>query len=304
MIETIRHRVLESLEERFSARILELKHMTFGHSGNPVFKASFDASTLPNVIIKCSHDATRLTGLERNLETLAKLGLPVPRILGTDFSGTAGFVLVILQYIPGTDLRDELPTMTQLQMTRLAEQIVGFQRLVSTLESGQGFGWVPLGRKGTHGNWFEIIERDFEAAVQPLADQMPPSLLAGLRKRLRELEPRIRTVQPTCFLDDLTTKNVIVQNGVLQGLVDFDVVCYGDPLYWLALTRAAVMVDIGAAGAHYVNELERFWGVGDEARSLLEFYTAIHIMSFAVHGQNAELFERCWRWLHDMHAMS
>jgi len=39
-------------------------------------------------------------------------------------------------------------------------------------------------------------------------------------------------VPAICFLDDLTTKNVIVQDGVLQGVVDFDHVCYGDPLFW------------------------------------------------------------------------
>jgi aminoglycoside phosphotransferase (APT) family kinase protein len=50
------------------------------------------------------------------------------------------------------------------------------------------------------------------------------------------LETYFSSVQPTYFLDDLTSKNVIVQDGELRGLVDFDVVCYDDPLYWLALT--------------------------------------------------------------------
>jgi aminoglycoside phosphotransferase (APT) family kinase protein len=297
MIEPIQDRVLESLEKRFFARVLELQHMTFGHSGNPVFKARLDAATPFDVIIKCSQDAARLAGLERNLETLAKLGLPVPSILGTDFSDTAGFVFVILEYIPGTDLRDELPTMTPLQMTTLAQQIVRFERCVNDLEPGQGFGWVPLGNAGTYRNWFEIVERDFQSALKPLVQQMPPSLLTGLHEQCRSLEPQLRNVQSTCFLDDLTTKNVIVQNGVLRGLVDLDVVCYGDPLYWLALTRAAVLSDIGSDGAHYVHELERFWGVDTEQRVRLKFYAAIHLMGFAAREPNKVRPERGWDWL-------
>jgi hypothetical protein len=47
---------------------------------------------------------------------------------------------MLLEKIPGRDLRYELPTMSAAQMTHLAEQIVGFQRVVATLPPGNGFG--------------------------------------------------------------------------------------------------------------------------------------------------------------------
>jgi hypothetical protein len=48
-------------------------------------------------------------------------------------------------------------------------------------------------------------------------------------------------VPPVPFLDDLTTKNVIVDGGRLAGVVDVDVVCFGDPLYTPALTKVSLV---------------------------------------------------------------
>ena len=43
--------------------------------------------------------------------------------------------------------------------------------------------------------------------------------------------------------------------GELQGMVDFDVVCYGDPLYMVGLTATAIVIDVGTRELFYVEEL-------------------------------------------------
>lgn len=77
---------------------------------------------------------------------------------------------------------------------------------------------------------------------------------------------------PTCFLDDITGKNVIIDNGELKGLIDLDHVCYGDPLYWLALTLVGLVCDIGAAGDFYSAELIRLWSPTPLERRVLAYY--------------------------------
>src|SRR6202008_257200 len=47
-------------------------------------------------------------------------------------------------------------------------------------------------------------------------------------------------VRATPFLHDITTKNVIVHEGRLSGIVDVDDVCFGDPLLLIALIRMAL----------------------------------------------------------------
>jgi hypothetical protein len=89
-----------------------------------------------------------------------------------------------------------------------------------------------------------------------------------------------------------SVKNVIVQQGELRGLVDFDVVCYGDPLYWLALTRAAVFADVGNPGVPYLEALERLCNMDESEQEALRVYTAIHVMDFARFETHPEKLER------------
>lgn len=47
------------------------------------------------------------------------------------------------------------------------------------------------------------------------------------------------------------------QNGELQGQVDFDCGCCGDPLSWLALTAVGIVSDLGTRELFEVEELKR-----------------------------------------------
>jgi aminoglycoside phosphotransferase (APT) family kinase protein len=140
---------------------------------------------------------------------------------------------------------------------------------------------VSVGDRSARLVLFQVVERDLETGIRRLETLDETKLITRFIDLGQSLGPHFSSVQPTCFLDDLTTKNVIVQYGQLRGLVDFDVVCYGDALYWLALTRAAVIVDVGASGQSYLDMLERLWGVDDFGQRILQFYTAIHTMNFA-----------------------
>jgi aminoglycoside phosphotransferase len=72
----------------------------------------------------------------------------------------------------------------------------------------------------------------------------------------------------------------MVYEGHLQGIVDFDVVCYGDPMYWLALAQVAVVSDIGEPGQFYIDELIRRWNPSDFERANLALYCVLHAVEF------------------------
>ncbi len=222
-------------------------------------------SVLPrgSVMVRMNADASVFVGTHRNLATLAALGLPVPAILASDFSQTRfPFAYLLLDKIPGRDLGYELAGMKPAQITRLAEQIVGFQRRVMALPLGTGYGYVGIGETGPYASWWELVCSEDEAV------------------QASRFETYLRQVRPMCFLDDITVKNVIVQDGELQGLIDFDCVCYGDPLYWLALTAVGVACDAGPAGLFYVEELKRLWTLTQEQEKVLAFYCAVMAQNF------------------------
>ncbi len=249
-------------------------HQAFGHN-SVTYEAVINEAMLPErgVIVRMNADASVFAATERNIVVLADLGLPVPVVLASDLSKTRyPFAYLLLEKIPGHDLRYELADMTAVQMTRLAEQITGFQRRVMTLPLGTGYGYVGIGETGPYASWRELV----------CAEQVQAS----------RFETYFRQVPPVCFLDDITVKNVIVQNGELQGLVDFDCVCYGDPLYWLALTAVGVVSDVGAAGQFYVEELKRLWRLTSEQEQVLAFYCAFMAQGFVRRAAAQET----WEW--------
>jgi aminoglycoside phosphotransferase (APT) family kinase protein len=246
-----------------------LIYQAFGHNS-----VTYEA-VLPgrSVMVRMNENASAFAMTERNIATLAGLGLPVPVVLASDLSKIRyPFAYLLLDKIPGRDLRYELAGMTPAQMTRLAEQIVSFQRRVLTLPAGTGYGYVGIGEMGPHSSWWEIV-LSVEAA------------------QASRFEVYLRQVRPVCFLDDITVKNVIVQNGELQGLIDFDCVCYGDPLYWLALTTVGVVSDVGVAGQFYVQELKRLWKLTCEQEQVMAFYCTVLAQDFIRRHSSHETLE-------------
>jgi aminoglycoside phosphotransferase (APT) family kinase protein len=294
----VSHWVKPIIKQHFGTKLLTATRMPFGHSSSEVYDV-----VLPQrqVIVKLNREATALEGIQKNLTILAELGLPVSKVLYADMSRTEFPVAyVVLGRIPGRDLRYELDAMTKAQMTTLAEQLVTFQRQVMSLPRGRGFGWAPLGETAPFASWADIVQRDLKRGKEVLEREGQDNLYKSVEIISEQLSDYFVNVQPICFLDDITTKNVIVQNGQLSGLVDFDVVCYGDPLFWLALTQTAVAADVGASGQFYVDELLRFWNPNATEKQVIEFYTLLHTMdfvAFAVRTNDLALRERLLEWM-------
>src|SRR5262249_27831106 len=90
--------------------------------------------------------------------------------------------------------------------------------------------------------------------------------------------PYLEQVAPTPFLHDITTKNVIVHDGRLSGIVDVDDLCFGDPLWLIALIRMALF-----AHAHdpvYLDEWLDVVRLDREQAAALDFYTLVHCVGF------------------------
>lgn len=257
------------VEQALGIQPISAVHQPFGH-----YNVTYEVM-LPerSVMVRMNRNASAFATTEANILRLTALGLPLPKLLAVDLSlRQVPFSYMILDKIPGRDLRYELGAMRPEQMTRLAERIVEFQRQVGQLPPGKGYGYVGIGESGPYRSWWDLLaaESSLEETKVP---GIPPLRLRAQKQRQR-FEAYLRSVPPTCFLDDITVKNVIVQDSKLQGLIDFDCVCYGDPLYWLALTAVGVVSDVGTHGLFYVEELQRLWSLSTAEKPILALYSA------------------------------
>ena len=258
-----------------------LIHQSFGH-GSITFEL-LDA-TQP-VIIKTSDRIGEFHHTEYHLTQLRAKDIPVPEIV--EHRHTEELDILILHKLPGRDLLYELPSMSNQQLGRLAEQIVEIQRKVASFPQGNGFGWTPMLVPGRFKTWIELLERDIRAlsAAPGGSDELGQgaqraAYRAKLRTAIESQRAYLEAVQPTCFLDDLTTKNVIMLNGELQGIVDLDSVCYGDFLYWLALTETVIVLDFGGDRLHYVDCLRKALQLTPNQSRAADLYCAIHGTAF------------------------
>jgi aminoglycoside phosphotransferase (APT) family kinase protein len=268
MIET-RTEQVRQLAEELLGPVETIVHQQYGHSG-----LTFDVRAGSEYILKTRTEKGSFDHTEHHIGVLSALGAPVPAVLKR---GEAyGFEYVVLAKIPGQDLGYELAGMTKAEMSALAAEIVGIERKVATLPKGRGFGWTPLEVPGPFASWTAVVERDSRTC--------PPTI----RNEVLRCTGVFEAVEPVCFLDDLTVKNVIVQDGKLQGIVDLDFFCFGDPLYWLSLTEVTAMLDVGPAASFYGEELRRLWGMDEVSSAMCDLYNAIQSWFFLGKGSGHE----------------
>jgi aminoglycoside phosphotransferase (APT) family kinase protein len=85
-------------------------------------------------------------------------------------------------------------------------------------------------------------------------------------------------VGPTPFLDDITTKNVIVHQGRLSGIVDVDQICFGDSLLTIGLTRMALMAD--SFDLDYIEHWMDLLKLDSQQRRIVNAYTLLFCVVF------------------------
>jgi hypothetical protein len=103
-------------------------------------------------------------------------------------------------------------------------------------------------------------------------------LVDRLVAALPRFDAELAAVVPEAFLDDATTKNVLVHEGRLSAIVDLDWLAFGDPLYAVALTRMSLL----AAGLNpdYARFLAEEAGIGPVSTPLLDLYTLCFCVDF------------------------
>jgi aminoglycoside phosphotransferase (APT) family kinase protein len=274
---------------------VSLERQTLSQSGNVVFRVDLPGGR--TVVLRMSPSRGAFAYTAHNLDVLRDLGVPVQSVLasggavsGGKSDGESGGSYVVMNWLPGRDLAFELPSMQPAQAVALAHSVATCQQRVAAMPRGQGFGWAPIGRPALGKSWSDMFGRPVDEPIDE-----PPTPLNLLRSRLRglrrDLEPYFQAVQPTCFLDDVTTKNVIVDGGQLTGLIDLDFACYGDPLLAVGNTLAQLAMQDNEAARAYGATLVDRWKPQGEARRAMHFYSALWLTTAIVaadtHGDTA-----------------
>ena len=126
----------------------------------------------------------------------------------------------------------------------LAFSLAAIQDKVITLRAGSGYGYArSLEGPFKDKTWSDVIARSLARSRRWIEDagHFDPVIVDAVSNAARGFTNYFESIAPTPFLHDITTKNVIVADGKLSGIVDVDDLCFGDPLYLLGLINMALL---------------------------------------------------------------
>ena len=213
---------------------------------------------------------------------LVELGVLLPEIIYAELDESVhGFPVLILERLPGVDLGDCYLQLSDEEKRGIALQVVDLQRRVASLPMGPGFGYARRrDDPALKSTWIEVLEAGLERSRRWIhsAGVMNAEPVDRVARATTSFRNYFARVQPTCFLHDTTTKNVIIDSGQLRGIVDVDSVCFGDPLWVLSLTNMA-MLSRGYDRV-YIDAWSGALDLSSEERSVLALYTAMHCVAF------------------------
>ncbi len=223
-------------------------------------------------------------------ERLRAAGVPLPALLRADLDPPGGYPMMLLERLPGRDLDAAYDAMTSGQRQALAEEIAAIQRRVAaTLPPARGFGFArSYDDPALRDSWLDVVLADLERSQSRIvsAGIADTDHVDRVRARVDAIAPYLLAVAPRAFLDDTTTKNVLVDGGTLSGIVDTDYVCFGDPLFTLALTRMALLAR--GRSTDYTNHWQACLRLTGYQEYALRVYTAVFCVNFL--GELGQLF--------------
>lgn len=225
------------------------------------------------VVIRCSEETGAYKDTIYWLEKLETIDIPVPRVLGKGVY--EGYEYLILTYFEGQDIGLVYTKLTDAEKREIAKMVVEIQNRVSVLtleDIPADWSWKVtyvedrLNRAKeriiANGCYFEPekVDRLMEVSKEP------------------ELTEYFDTIQPTPYLDDISTKNLLIHEGRVTGVIDIDWMGEGDKLTFAAMTKMALM-NMGC-DTDYVTYLLDEMQLTEIEKKAFAFYTLLYCVDF------------------------
>lgn len=213
------------------------------------------------------------------LNIMSKIDIPIPKILVNGIERENSYV--ILNFIEGKDLGDVYYKLTEEEKKKITSQLVAAQKRVEELPKNKGYGYVSSYDDENYKNtWKEVVLEHLDRSRKRIKENgiFDWKKVDTLENILSKYDEYFNKIEPIPFLDDVSTKNVIINNGELSGIIDLDWLCFGDKLYIIALTNMA-LISMGA-DTNYIKYWTEEIGITKEQEKVLNLYTLIFCLDF------------------------
>lgn len=253
----------------------EIKQFEIGY-GNYVYRISLGQDKF---VVRINTDKDAYKDTVYWLDKLKDLELPVPKVIYKGLYDTYSYL--VLNYIDGDDLGIVYPGLSDDEKRDIARDVVNIQNVVATLPQNRGYGYLASYEDEDYKcNWKEVIIRHLDRSRNRIKENkiFDHKKVDKIKDLLLRCDGYLSTIKPIPFLDDLSSKNVLINHGKLSGIIDFDWICFGDKLYYIALTNMA-LIGLGY-NTNYIEFLLKEMEASEIERKILKLYTLVFCVDF------------------------
>lgn len=220
-------------------------------------------------VVRCSLESNAYDSTAYWLEQLAPIEIPVPKIVAKGKFGE--FEYLVLSYFEGKDIGLVYSQLNDDDKKEIAKEIVHIQNRVAALR---------LENVEPQWSWRAVIDEMLERSKERIAMNayFDVEKVDRLWKCAEELDEYFSGIEPVAYLDDVSTKNLLIHNGRISGIVDIDWIGIGDKLTYVALTNMALLNM--ESDTDYVKYILDEMRLSDIQKRAFLFYTLLFCVDF------------------------
>lgn len=257
--------ISEIFEKEMSTQISKIERCGVGH-GNYVYIISDETG---KYVIRCSEEEHAYADTIYWLTQLRKVNIPVPQIIAN--GRYQNYDYVILSYIDGEDLGIVYPALSKDEKHVIAREVVGIQNIVGTME---------LKEIDDNWSWNQFIQYILDRARDRIEKNgyFDTDKVEQLWEMGEILHDYFQQIKPIAYLDDISTKNLLIQKGKVSGVIDIDWIGVGDKLTYIAMTNVALLhMDYDT---DYVDHLLEEMHIDQTERRAFIYYSLLFCVDF------------------------
>ena len=231
-------------------------------------------------VIKISDDKNLILGSTYWLNKVKDFDIPIPSVIAENLSNAPYYF--VMSFIPGKDLGLVYSSLSKNEKKIIAKKIIGFQKEIKKLPMAKGFGSLNSYEdfENICFSWEESLLNDINRAEEAIIKNGIFSVEYVLK--LKQIMPNFKeyfsSVKPEPFLDDITTKNVLIHEGKLSGIIDLDWISFGDEVLFLGLVTMALLSM--NADLDYADYLKDEMNLNEMQEQALKFYVLMFCVIF------------------------
>jgi len=275
-LDTRKDIAIKIIKNEYGLNPLEIKRFTNGYCHSVYY-----------VKVENNEFVIRITGKEEKeyyigsikwLAELNSLGIPVPKLL--KYGQYDDIFFTVITHIKGKDLGEIYQSLNDYQKKNIVKELSNIQNKISKINSMGLYGYPYSENNKLFVTWIDYLKSLIKRSIDRIIQNGIFNVEIGksVIKILNSHKEYFENIKPIAFLDDITTKNVLVNEGTFSGIVDIDEICFGDSLLVIGLTNIA-LISMGMDTNYIEYWLEEI-NANTEQRKVVLFYTLLFCLDF------------------------